>query len=150
MEENNIRIDYIYDYIKNDFNKFKIEKKTNSINFYKSIIIYWNYYTKSGFYISCPRDLNLKKFLCEFCLINNYDCLFVLNHQINKINNFNDLYQNFYKSYICIVILNNLKHNLLKFYIKNKKKNVILSLETICKYKIVSNDILKVKHIIFI
>ena len=149
MERNNHRIDEIYPKIKNNLNQFRIYKNS-SLNLYKSIIINWFPIGKNGFFISCPRDLDTNKFLCEICLVNNQGALYSLDSEIHKMLDYNELLFNFYRFYLYIVTLYNLPFALLKFYIKNKNKNHIHSLETLCKYQITTSEINQIKHFIFI
>lgn len=146
MEINNQRIDEIYSIVKQKIPGFKINKNINTMNQYKSIIIVWPILTRSGFFISCPRDLDTQIHLCEICLIDKNNALYSMHNGIEKIENYDHLLNQFYQYFFNIIILYNLPFSILKFYIKNR--NRIVSLESKCRYQLPTREITKIKYLI--
>jgi len=148
MEINNRRIDEIYSIVKQKISGFQIKKNNNYTNQYKSIIIVWPKLYKSGFFISCPRDLDTQIHLCEICLIDKNNALYSLYNGIEKVENYEHLFNQFYQYFLNLIILYNLPFSILKFYIKNKNKNKIVSLESKCRYQLTTHEISTIKYLI--
>jgi hypothetical protein len=112
-----------------------------------AIIIQWKQQTRDGFFISCPRDLNTQKFLCEICLIGLQGELYCLDSDIHRIINFDELYYNFYKYYFYLNCLVNLSKMVMNYYIKTHRKSIPI-LSNYSKLFLNSNNIYLIKEII--
>lgn len=146
MEINHQRIDEIYRILLFRISGFTIQKKSNHLNSFRSIVIHWlmTDNDNSGFFISCPRDLNTDLYLCEICFIDKDNMLYSCGNEREKIMHYEELLSQFYFYFFRFIILYNLPFCILKFHIKNRVNRHVHRLESICRYHLTTLDLTSV------
>lgn len=144
MEKNHKRIREIFNTIQPVLaSHFTIIMKKNIQISFLSIVIRWFQNSPEGYFISCPRDLNVDRYLCETCLLNQNNALYTLQPGIFRKHNYEELYHDIYHHYFRFFCLSWISIYRLFFDIKNfhKKKAKPLSLYQLSEMNLSTKDL---------
>lgn len=105
---------------------------------------------KSGFVITCPRDLDINSYLCEICLCDSNGALYSLSCEIQRVKNLDQLLHEFYKCYLLFFCVSQIPRNFFCFSLRNaQKRRPPMRLQSLSAMQLTTKNYGEWRHIIY-
>jgi len=124
MEENKDRIDRIYRELSKKIVGFRVQKKVSPLNAFRMIHVLWHPKSEEGFGITCPRDLDTTRYLCEYCLIDPRGALYQSWDGIDRLSTLGEVEEKIYRFYFSMVCLNRIGFQAMRMEYTRRKRGV--------------------------
>jgi hypothetical protein len=103
------------------------------------IHVCWRARGREGFGITCPRDLDTNKYLCEYCLIDPRGALYQSWDGIDRLSSMKEVEEKIYRFYFSMVCLDRIRLQAMRVE-STKRGKTVCGLRDMCLVRLSTQE----------